>query len=180
MLNLPIKSENSKNPWCNVKKTMHKGLENINRPLRGFVRRFYVSNVEEFLFRRKRQYSHNERNTLKLWENCERSFDGAFSSSFEITFFWVCLNVVWQLSKTPVFKRCLSMASNETVLVENARSRMYLILCLLRNCKWYNFETAFSTSIQLHLKPSLCACRISSVRQSLSGFVSTSSSSSAI
>jgi len=68
---------------------MHKGFENINLPLRGFVRRFYVSNLEEFSFCRKRQYSYNERNTLKLRWNCERNFDVAFSSSFEITFFWV-------------------------------------------------------------------------------------------
>jgi len=66
---------------------MHKGLENINLPLRGFVRRlFYVSNVGEFSFCRKRQYSYNERNALKLRGNCERNFDGAFPSSFEIFF----------------------------------------------------------------------------------------------
>ena len=50
---------------------------------------FYVSNLEEFSFCRKRQYSYNERNTLKFRGNCERNFDRAFSSSFEITFFWV-------------------------------------------------------------------------------------------
>ena len=66
---------------------MHKGLENINLPLRGFVRRFYVSNLEEFSFSRKMQYSYNERNTLKLRGNCERNFDRAFSSSFETIFF---------------------------------------------------------------------------------------------
>jgi len=65
---------------------MHKGLENINLPLRGFVRRFYVSNLEEFSFCRKRQFSY-ERNTLKLRGNCERNFDRGFSSSFEVTFF---------------------------------------------------------------------------------------------
>jgi len=62
-------------------------LENINLPLRGFVRRFYVSNLEEFSFCRKRQYSYNERNTLKLRGNCETNFDRAFSSSFVMTFF---------------------------------------------------------------------------------------------
>jgi len=61
-------------------KLMHKGLENINLPLRGFVRRFYVSNSEEFSFCRKRQDSYNERNTLKLRGDCERNFDRAFSS----------------------------------------------------------------------------------------------------
>jgi len=29
--------------WCKVKKTMYKEWENINLPLRGYVRRFYVS-----------------------------------------------------------------------------------------------------------------------------------------
>jgi len=70
-------------------KTMHKGLENINFSLRGFVRRFYVSNLEEFSFRRKRQYSYDERFSLKWRGNCERNFDGAFSSSCKTTFFWV-------------------------------------------------------------------------------------------
>jgi len=51
------------------------------------VKRFYVSNKEEFSLCRKRQYSYNERNTLRLRGNCERNFDSAFSSSFEITFF---------------------------------------------------------------------------------------------
>ena len=47
-------------PGARLKKTMQKGLENISLPLRGFVRRFNVSNLEEFSFRRKRQYSHDE------------------------------------------------------------------------------------------------------------------------
>jgi len=68
-------------------KKMHKELENINRPLRGFVRRFYVSSLEEFSFCRKRQYSYNETDALKLRRNCERNFDSAFSSSFKTTFF---------------------------------------------------------------------------------------------
>jgi len=34
--------------WWTVKETMHKGFDNINFPLRGFVRRFHVSNLEEF------------------------------------------------------------------------------------------------------------------------------------
>ena len=51
---------------------MLKGLENINLPLRGFVRRFYVSNLEEFSFRRKRQYSYDERFTLKNEEEIVR------------------------------------------------------------------------------------------------------------
>jgi len=34
------------------------------------------------------------------------------------------------------------MASDETVLVENARSRMYLMLI---HFNWNSFETAFST-----------------------------------
>jgi len=54
------------------------------------VRRFYVLNYEEFSFCRKRQYSYNERNTLKLRGNCEWNFDGVFSSYLEITFFCVC------------------------------------------------------------------------------------------
>jgi len=80
---LPIPGATLKN------KTMHEGLENVNLPLRGFERRFYVSNIEEFSYCRKRQQSYNQRNTLKLRGNRERNFDGAFSSSFEITFFWV-------------------------------------------------------------------------------------------
>jgi len=65
---------------------MHKGLENINLPLRGFVRRFYVSNLEKFSFRRKRQYSYYERNTLKLRGNCERNFDRAFTLPLRLLF----------------------------------------------------------------------------------------------
>jgi len=73
---------------------MHKELENINRPLRGFVRRFYVSSLEEFSFCRERQYSYNETNTLKLRGNCERNFDGAFSSFLKTTFFSECLKSI--------------------------------------------------------------------------------------
>jgi len=69
-------------------------LENINLPLRGFVRRFYVSNLEEFSFRRKRQYSYDERFTLKWRGNCERNFDGAFSSSFKTAFFLLYVDYV--------------------------------------------------------------------------------------
>jgi len=46
------------------------------------VRRFYVSSLEEFPFCRKRQYSYNERDSLKLRGNRERNFEGAFSSFF--------------------------------------------------------------------------------------------------
>jgi len=59
----------------------------INLPLRGFVRRFNVSSLEEFSFYRKRQYSHNETDALKLRGNRERNFDGAVSSSLKTTFF---------------------------------------------------------------------------------------------
>jgi len=31
-----------------------------------------------------------------------------------------------------------------------------MLIFMVINCKWYSFETAFSTSIQLHLKPSCC------------------------
>ena len=72
---------------------MHKGLENINLPLRGFVRRFYVSNLEAFSFCRKRQYSYNERNTLKSRGHCERNFDRAFSSSFKTHYSYFFLSV---------------------------------------------------------------------------------------
>jgi len=48
------------------RKTMHKELENINRPLRGFMRRFYVSSPEEFSFCRKRHYSCIETDALKV------------------------------------------------------------------------------------------------------------------
>ena len=51
------------------------------------MRRFNVSSLEEFSFRRKRQYSYNETDALKLRGNCERNFDGAVSSSFKSTFF---------------------------------------------------------------------------------------------
>jgi len=51
------------------------------------VRRYSVSSLEEFSFSRKRRYSHNETDALKLRGNCERNFDGAVSSSFETTFF---------------------------------------------------------------------------------------------
>jgi len=40
-------------------KMYHNELENIKLSLRGFVRRFYVSNLDEFSFCRKRQYSYN-------------------------------------------------------------------------------------------------------------------------
>ena len=53
------------------------------------MRRFYVSNLEGFSFCRKRQYSYNERNTLKFRGNCERNFDRAFFSSFKTIFFSV-------------------------------------------------------------------------------------------
>jgi len=53
------------------------------------MRLFYVSNNEEFSFCHRKQCSYNERNTVKLRRNCERNFDGAFSFSFEINFFWV-------------------------------------------------------------------------------------------
>ena len=51
------------------------------------MRRFNVSSLEEFSFYRKRQYSHNETDALKLRGNRERNFDGAVSSSFKTTFF---------------------------------------------------------------------------------------------
>ena len=66
---------------------MYKESENISRPFRGFVRRFYVSSLEEFSFCRKRQYYYNETDALKLRGNCERKFDSAFPSSLKTTFF---------------------------------------------------------------------------------------------
>ena len=51
---------------------MHKGLENINLALKGFVRRFYVSNLEEFSFRRKRQFPYDERFTSNEEEIARR------------------------------------------------------------------------------------------------------------
>ena len=70
-------------------KMYHNELENIKLSLRGFVRRFYVSSLEEIRFRRNRQCSWNETDALKLTGNCERNFDSAFSSSCKTTFFWV-------------------------------------------------------------------------------------------
>ena len=98
--------------WCKVKKQCIKNerilispwenlwdgfTSQISRNFRFVVRdnntlimRGILSNWEEFSFCCKRQkYFYNERNTLKLRGNCERNFDRAFSSSFEIIFFWV-------------------------------------------------------------------------------------------
>ena len=58
----------------------------INLPSREFVRGFYVSSLQEVFFRRKRQYSWNETDALKLRGNSERNIDGAFFSSFKTTF----------------------------------------------------------------------------------------------
>jgi len=68
---------------------MHKEFEDIYLPLRGFVKWFYVSSLQEYSFRRKRQYSCNETGALKLRGNSEINFDGAFSSCFMTTLLWV-------------------------------------------------------------------------------------------
>ena len=92
--------------WCKVKKRCIKDWRTLISPWEAlwdmvihsfsftyswlFTYWFYVSNSEKFSGC-ERQYSYNERNTLKLRGNCERNFDGAFSSSFENTFFLVLL-----------------------------------------------------------------------------------------
>jgi len=84
--------------WCKVKKQC---IENRRILISPWEDLFYVSSLEEFSFRRERQYSWNEMDALKLRGNCERNFNGTFSC-FIRTPFSECIaicNPLWRIKR---------------------------------------------------------------------------------
>jgi len=69
---------------------MHKGLQNINLPLRGLKTLFFCLKIKRnFRLVVRDNIILTKKDALILRRNCGRNFDGAFASSFKTTFFWV-------------------------------------------------------------------------------------------